>query len=1475
MDLVTLKNYLNGKGDPLTLNPSDLNLPQSLRDFLNTIPNQQITLSPGNNGIQLQDSTLTIAGSSSDKWPVQGMENVIATLRDITIIIINKTNLPTISSTANATLPLTTSVQTPIIITALQQNGYPWQITLAQNATGITPTELLLLGKAETLPFKLPPELDVLNQTLTVSKNQFQITFYPNTTYEFCYSFTLSAPDARWTLIQDDILSFNGIDLKAFVMTNSVGVLLTGHLQIDGVGVDVGVSLNTGEDWSAFIQPSQGEAFPSLAALAAWIGGNSLSSDVSTGFSNVGFESSAFDVAIEKVVLGFNWRQTSLNYLNIRSLLAVRALQLDVELRLPNIELIGSLHDNQPLKAKDVLSSFGLPTADVPDSLSITAVNFNAQPKNSYYSADMVVDNIWQVGSINLEEVQLLVSYYGAGGVTGQFNCEIAIGELIKIGLVAEYAGTDLGLQFEGSTGQGQAIPIGTLITWLAEKFGATSVPDSIKNCTIKNLKIAFNTASKDFTFTCEGTVPLPDMSTAIDGTIIIDIKHQQDGSFIKLFSGTLVIDDLDFALIFEAAGKSTGETAKTFVAAYHDPQGREIKIDDLIQKISATQPSPKTGLSLTIKDALFAYQSQGTPSNSTSNYLFGIDIETGLNLSELKLPDLPLLGAPFPPDQNLKLGFQVLYARSNFTAQDIGNLNQLNNQGLSLPQKEINGLVLTALLRVGQDVKPLSLPIGLKNPSSGSGSGLTQVGPGSEPLATANSNTSSANVTTNVTAANNSQSTQWLKIQKTFGPIQVERVGVGYQNSQIQCLLDASLTAAGLTLSLDGLGAEFALSDLTAKTFNPTFHLDGIGIDYRNSALEIGGAFLQQKMKRKEGDQEIDYTGYSGLAIIRTEKLTLSAIGSYASYKNQPSLFIYAVLNYPLGGPAFFFITGFAAGFGYNRALTIPTIDNIATFPLVEEATKGDAPALTQDALTTELQKLENSIPPSVGDIFIAAGIKFTTFKQVNSFALLVVKLGQRFELDLLGLSTLVVPPTEAGDSAEPVAQAQLALKATFIPDEGLLSIQAQLTANSYILSKACHLTGGFAFFCWFKDHPSGAKAGDFVITLGGYHPQFDVPKYYPIVPRLGFNWQLNKPGDAYELLIKGQAYFALTAQALMAGGYLEATWSSGPFRAWFKAGADFLITWKPYHYDASFYIDIGASYTFDFFGTHTITVDLGADLHIWGPEFAGSATLHLSIISFTVNFGSGAPAVLSPIAWAEFKTAFLPAANQICSINLQTGLIRQIKAANGQPDRWIVNPKEFVFATNSVVPSNAAVFGATAATLPNTTRTDLAIAPVGIESNVTATQTITITYGTTNVDVSDQFDFVPIFKAVPAGLWGKPNLTADKQSLYPPSVNGERLLENTLAGFEIKPKQPVKDPDHSAWIDPATLQYDTELIPDAYSWQDFQLTDLQGKAAWDAANQTTAPNAARDQLLQALGWVNPEMDFGQPVNQGILVQA
>ncbi len=551
---------------------------------------------------------------------------------------------------------------------------------------------------------------------------------------------------------------------------------------------------------------------------------------------------------------------------------------------------------------------------------------------------------------------------------------------------------------------------------------------------------------------------------------------------------------------------------------------------------------------------------------------------------------------------------------------------------------------------------------------------------------------------------------------------------------------------------------------------------------------------------------------------------------------QGHPSLFIYAALNRPLGGPAFFFVEGLAAGFGVNRRLIMPPIQEIHNFPLVTAAIGGEAPPAVggdqgnapnlADLIRQRLQALEEYVPPQLGEYFLAIGVKFNSFKIVDCFALLALSVGNEFELDVLGVATLTQPPLPPGAAADTpvIAKARLEFMVRYAPAEGLLAAQAQLTPESYVYHPLCHLQGGFAFYNWF----SGAHAGDFVTTLGGYHPQFQPPTHYPVVPRLGFNWQVNS-----EVLIKGEAYFAMTPHAIMAGGSLNATYDSGDIHAWFVLGADFLMTWKPFHYTASAAVEIGASVTVHCFGTHTLTISAGADLQIWGPPFGGRAEVHVKVlivhVSFTVHFGDGSPTPPPKIGWDEFQRSFLhqpdKTPEKLCTASVQGGLIRMMK--DGDNQRWIVNPKELCLVTNLLIPSSQVGFkdntttsdwptpppgtallcGAPVADVPK-----LGIEPMGVEqSQFVSQQRIRVIYDKKS-DASGDFVFVPVFKQVPNALWN-PNASPTSS----PGLNQPQLTQ-ALTGYQLHPARPAK-PGATSFIRDNSLQYNVtprDLVPD-----------------------------------------------------------
>ena len=490
--------------------------------------------------------------------------------------------------------------------------------------------------------------------------------------------------------------------------------------------------------------------------------------------------------------------------------------------------------------------------------------------------------------------------------------------------------------------------------------------------------------------------------------------------------------------------------------------------------------------------------------------------------------------------------------------------------------------------------------------------------------------------------------------------------------------------------------------------------------------------------------------------------------------------------------------MTGLALGFGYNSTVTLPTIDEVAAFPFVEvlptsafpdPGLLGGANASPLDVLNTILSKTLHD-PPWVheekGSLWLAAGITFTSFELVNSQALIVVDVGSELVIELIGTSRAQFP--QAGGEVS-YANIELDLLVRFAPAEGLFSLQAVLASGSYLLDKACVLTGGFAFFVWFEGRPGSQGSlhkGDFVLTLGGYSPGFTCD-HYPAVPAVGFHWTMDAA-----ITIRGGAYFALTPAALMAGGRLEATYQSGNLKAWFDAHADFIVRWKPFWFDADIGIVIGASYTIDWgFTTSTISVELGCDLQLWGPPTGGSATLDFYVISIPSRLARRRTTPSSVTGWTDVEkmlpnTGSVDQPRNVLTLSPAAGLIpngtapikksrlasQGERAADDQQSTvWIVRGTMFAFTTSSSIPMTSATVGAT-----SLNGSSFNVYPlVGLDShwnNVSSAHTVTVRDSSGKVR-SSSFDAEAVQSGVPAGLWGSPPENASGKPRYrtPPS--------------------------------------------------------------------------------------------------------
>lgn len=1024
--------------------------------------------------------------------------------------------------------------------------------------------------------------------------------------------------------------------------------------------------------------------------------------------------------------------------------------RIEVQANWPGHSIHGELVKDGEIGLGRALEKLGLPippTHDGHDPLVIRQFSFIASPrgKNRNFAFSGAVSNVWTFPVTNdkvleIRELRCDVLWASDTGFTGMMMGRLRLPGDHDIALVAQATGA--GWVFSGALDMdrgGEALPLGDWLNALAELLGADApLPDTLSKAKITALALQFDTSTQGMTFRVHADAPLGEGSSVVLDLEVACSRGADDGWHIR-FGGQLNAGNLRFDLIFEK------EDETRVIAVLSQIEPAPIQFAELMAALGGP-----TGIdfSINLQTAMFAMTGGGKDDNAAAK-LFATDIGAGIDLA-----DLPLVGPLAANGGGLSLAFQITLASRDLTPNDQGTVDAINAllppDAAPLPEAEkIKGkLGLSTTLLVAGEKIVLDLPLDA-DPETG------------DP------------VETDTLPATAQDDLNWIDIDKNFGPAHLKRLGLGYANGEIEVSIDAALALGPVTFSMTGLGVTTPIAPL-----DPSFHLDGLGLSYSSGPVEIAGAFLRSE----DGGAE----RYAGAALIKTSDLTLSAIGEYAELGGRKSMFVYAVLDTPMGGPPFFFVTGLAAGFGYNRKIVIPPLEAMERFPLVARAI---SPPGGGSDLIGELATVRESLPIAFDEYFLAVGIKFNSFKLIDSFALLTVQFGKQFEVHVMGLSTAVLPPPEAGGGTAPLAQIKVALDATFNPDEGVLQVNAKLTRDSFVLSPACKLTGGFAFYAWFK----GQDAGDFVVSLGGYHPSFKPPAHYPTPERVALNWQVEP-----KLSLKGDLYCALTPVAMMAGGHFEAIYQDGGLKAWFKAGLDLLIAWKPYFYDLRMYVDIGGSYTHTFVGTHTITVDVGADLHIWGPDFAGHATVHLYVCSIDVDFGTGGPPRPQPISWSEFDRAFLHGPTETTSISIADGLLHMGEDADGPIAH--VAPATFRFGTDSAIPAkmidwngkvDASTLSAKVDGISRTPTTSFGVAPVGVTPKKFRSVHKVRVYklkpdGSDGANVTRRyFDYAPRIKQVPAALWGE-RLIPDEDNM------DQRFVGWAATGTEVKTHKP-----------------------------------------------------------------------------------
>ncbi|MGK8486366.1 DUF6603 domain-containing protein [Nocardia asiatica] len=1165
----------------------------------------------------------------------------------------------------------------------------------------------------------------------------------------------------------------------ATVRVTRIGeVTLTLDGRFDGIAVAVTLNTGNGGELQAAVRSRDPGAF-TVNTLVGALAGNDRWRTLESGLTDLGLDRAlgqvtGFDYGLDKDLsaepAGYVVRSAA-----VAAAFTLEDLALDVELWLPGLYLIGGLHEHKPIGVTQLLSSFGLPGIHVPTELTVAELDF-ATDFGGTYRITATLTGDWSIGHFTLTDVSASIAYDTVEKFVARFSGTARLGS-VPVAISAEKsAGADGGWTFEGGTAAGDELTMGALLGHI----GVTGAPKPVETLTLTSLWLSYTTGSGHFAVSCRGELEIADGLTAAMGVAII-----RDDTGTR-YEGTLSVGEFELDLLFDA---ERGMDA--FVATYRNADGGAVAVRDWIAAVSTDLAAEiPESLRVGLTDAKFIRVKSGA---GPAVFAVGFDLSAGIDLAQL-----PLVGGFLSAMGTLGVdNLQILYSTGAIDATTTASLDALlaHANVVPLPGAGLaKGLAVQAELRIRANTTPVAL--GLPATSSGA-SGLPPSGTSlsGNPAPEMPTDTSGPVPTTPNTPASHSGTSVWLQVQKQLGVLHVNRIGVLYQNNALMFALDAAVTIGPLKLSLDGLSVGSPLDK-----FVPRFSLSGLGVAVNTPSVTISGGLLH--VPNPPAGIEFQY---DGTAVIASKSFALAAIGSYAQLTGgEPSLFIFAQLNAELGEPPVV-VSALMAGFGFNRELIVPTAREVPNFPLLALNGRDQDPThvlkvLEGDAPASQGTPARQWIPPKQGSYWLGVGAELTLFEVVKTKLMLVAEFGNELIFTLLGTATLQLPL--AGQSPHTYVYAELGLQASLRPAQGTLTAQAQLSDASYVLVKDCHLTGGFAAAVWFGSNPN---AGQFVVTLGGYHPKFDRPSYYPVVPPLGIRW-----APSTSVSVKAEAYLAVTPSCAMAGARLDVVFHEGPIRAWFTAHADLVVAWHPFSFAAEIGVSIGASVRVDALFVHgTISVSAGAQLTLWGPPTGGSVTVDLVVHTVTIGFGANPDqGQIAPLNWTQLA-GMLPKREERLTLTPVSGLDTTVpdtgageRSSGGQ--RWLMRARDLRFLTRSAIPASEVRMGEDSVQ----TGADIDVRPMN-HTGLAGVHRLTVRHENRPVQ---GWTVTARRQNLAASLWGAP----PAPFTHRPAEPSAEVVADLLVGCEVQAPRPVLAGSRGVF---PLSEYDAEEIPPGLS--------------------------------------------------------
>ena len=446
---------------------------------------------------------------------------------------------------------------------------------------------------------------------------------------------------------------------------------------------------------------------------------------------------------------------------------------------------------------------------------------------------------------------------------------------------------------------------------------------------------------------------------------------------------------------------------------------------------------------------------------------------------------------------------------------------------------------------------------------------------------------------------------------------------------------LAATVQNIGLTadFSFPPQGGNLGVLDLSLHFKPPT----GVGLEV-DAGVVKGGGFLSIDTEHGE------YAG--ALELVFADFLSLHAIGlintKMPDGSSGFSLLIIITADFGAGIQLGFGFTLLAVGglLGLNRGMLFqPLMDGIRNDAIESIMFPHDVVANA----TRVLSDLRAIFPPQQGIFLIGPMAKLGWGEPtLISLALGVIIEIPPGDIAILGVLKLALP---ADEIAILVLQVNFAGALEF--DKQRLYFFAALY-DSHILFITIEGEMGVLM--------AYGPDSNFVISVGGFHPQFNPPPLpFPVPHRI----EVDIINESFAR-IRCDGYFAVTTNTVQFGSHSEYFFGFDALSVQGHSGFDALIQFSPFH----FTVEVSTSFSVDVFGLGVYGIDV--DLTLEGPTpWHAHGTASLSFFFFSVDIGIDftwgdsrnttlPPVAVMPIASAEFQKtsnwrAILPAGSNL----------------------------------------------------------------------------------------------------------------------------------------------------------------------------------------------------------------------------------